>query len=132
MSCDKVCLIHFNDAGGFKIDLTTPITTYRYVENWYYLVMFGFLVLAFLLAKRGGIIKFGLIFYGIGVVLNFLWEANMIIQGVRVYQSGFEFAVQLLFHVLTEFGPFTIIIVLIAEKLRLVDLDKYRDENVAV
>lgn len=114
------------------MDLATPITTYRYVGNWYYLMMFGFLVLAFLLAKRRGILKFGLILYGIGVVLNFLWEANMILQGIRVYQSGFEFAVQLLFHVLTEFGPFTLIIVLIAEKLNLVDLSEYRDKYVAV
>ena len=114
------------------MDLTTPITTYRYVGNWYYLMMFGFLILAFLLAKKRGIIKFGLILYGTGVALNFLWELNMIIQGVRVYQSSFGFAMQLLFQVLTEFGPFTIIIVLIAERLKLVDLDRYRDKDVAV
>lgn len=111
------------------MDLITPITTYRYVGNWYYLMMFGFLVLAFFLANKKGILRFGFVLYVTGVVLNFLWEVNMIIQGARIYQSSFEFTLQLLFQVLTEFGPFVIIIALIADWLKILDLSDYRDKN---
>lgn len=55
----------------------------------------------------------------------------MILEGARVYHSEFSFILQLAYHTLTEFGPLAIILVLIAEKLKLINLDKYMDKNVA-
>ena len=113
------------------MDIFTPITTYRIVGNWYYVSTFITLVVSFYLLRRRKIIKFGLLLYGVGCFLNFAWELTLILFGFRAYQSSFPFILHLVYHSLTEFAPFMIILVIILEKLGCFNLTQYGDEHVA-
>lgn len=113
------------------MNLLAQITTHRIVGNWYYILTFVFLVLSFYLIRRRKIIRFGLLLYGVGCLLNFAWEMTLILFGFRAYQSTFPFVFQLIYHFLTEFAPFMIILVIILEKLKWLDLTQYGDEYVA-
>ena len=113
------------------MDVFTQLTTHRLVGNWYYVLMFVILVLSFYLIRRRKIIKFGLLLYAVGCLLNFAWELTLILFGFRAYQSSFPFVLQLIYHSLTEFAPFMIILVIILEKFKRLNLTEYGDRYVA-
>jgi len=107
--------------------LIQPITTYRVIGNWFYVGTFVLLILSFYLLIKRRLVKFGILLYGAGSLMNFIWEMILVFGGARAYQSGFPFVAELLYHSITETGPVLVIMVLLLEKFKVINLEKYND-----
>jgi len=109
--------------------LNIALAVHRCVINGFYLIGAVITPVAFYLVWKRKILKFGVLLYLISCLINFLWEASMILAGSRIYVSGLGFYFHLIYHSLTEIGPYVLIFVLLVERLGLISLKRYEDKN---
>jgi hypothetical protein len=106
--------------------LLVESTIKRDFFNSFYVAMFIIMVVAIVLMFRAKLVKFSLLLWFVSAFINLLWEATLYLAGSRQY--NFYAVVELLYHVLTEAGPGLIIMVIAAERLKIIDIKFLHDE----
>jgi hypothetical protein len=96
----------------------------REFYNGFYFVMFIITVISIILMWRTKLIKFSLLLWFVSGFINILWEGSLYLGGSRQYTFG---GAELLYHALTEAGPGLIIMVVTAEKLKLINIKHLHD-----
>ncbi|MEM2899318.1 MAG: hypothetical protein QXT63_00860 [Thermoplasmata archaeon] len=98
----------------------------RNISNTFYFGMAIITIIAVYLMFQQRLVRFSLLLWLISGTIDLLWESYLFFQGQREY-SGIMSAFELLYHAVTEAGPGLIIMVIMAEKLKLLDLTKFRE-----
>lgn len=93
--------------------------------NSFYFAMFIIMVIAIVLMFRAKLVKFSILLWIVAGIINLIWEASLYFGGSRSY--NFYPAAELLYHVLTEAGPGLIIMIITAERLKLIDIKHLHD-----
>ena len=106
--------------------LLTESTIKRDFFNSFYVAMFIIMVIAIVLMFRARLVKFSILLWVTSGTINLLWEATLYLAGSRSY--NFYAVVELLYHVLTEAGPGLIIMIIAAERLKLINIKHLHDE----
>jgi hypothetical protein len=93
--------------------------------NAYYVAMFIIMVVSIIIMFKARLVKFSILMWVVAGLINLLWEASLYLAGSRQY--SFFAVAELLYHVLTEAGPGLIIMVIVAERLKLIDIKHLHD-----
>lgn len=94
--------------------------------NAFYFAMFIITLIAVFVMIRTRLVKFSILLWLTSGIINLIWEASLYLAGSRQY--SFYAVLELSYHVLTEAGPGLIIMVIAAERLKLIDLKHLHDE----
>ncbi|UCH89371.1 MAG: hypothetical protein JSV49_01620 [Thermoplasmata archaeon] len=106
--------------------LLTESTIKRDFYNSFYFAMFIIMCIAIFAMFKAKLVKFSLLLWLVSAIINLLWEASLYLGGSRQY--NFYAVIELLYHVLTEAGPGLIIMVIVAERLKIIDIKQFHDE----
>ncbi len=98
----------------------------RNISNAFYFGMAVITLISIYLMIQQRLVRFSALLWLISGTIDLLWESFLFFQGNREY-SGIMAALELLYHAITEAGPGLIIMVLMAEKLKMVNLDRFRE-----
>ena len=107
--------------------LLVESTIKRDFFNSFYVAMFIIMLVAIFAMFRARLVKFSILLWVVSATINLLWEASLYLAGSRQY--NFYAVVELLYHVLTEAGPGLIIMVVVAERLNIINIKFLHDEE---
>ena len=112
------------------MDWLEPIYIHREFSNAYYVAMLFIVILALYVARRERFWRFSLYLYAVPAFICLVWEAVLFAIGSRTYTGGEAWAVlELMYHALTEAGPGLILMMVIGHKLKIIDLEEFKDDN---
>ena len=97
----------------------------RNLYNYYYVGMAIISFIAIFLAYRTRLLRFSLLLWAFSGLICLIWEASLFFSGIRDY--NYIGIIELLYHALTEAGPGLIIMVITAEKIKMIDLERFRE-----
>lgn len=106
--------------------LFLSITVSRRLSNSYYVIMLIISLIAISIAYKMRYKRFSLNLWLIAGLICLFWEAYLFSIGSRNY--NFHPAFELIYHALTEAGPGLIIMILFADKIKLIDISEYSDD----
>lgn len=112
--------------------LLVVIETHRLMGWWWVLATVTVTILTFVFAWRVKLLNLGIKVWIAGILLDFIWEMALVLTGMRFFTSmlyiGFLGAIlEILLHGATETGSFLLLGVLVIYKLKLINLDAYKD-----
>lgn len=106
--------------------LFQEIDIIRNLQNFYYV---GLAILSFLAvyaAFKERLFRFSMLLWLFSGLICLLWESYLFFTGTRGYNY---FAVaELLYHALTEAGPGLILMLLVGNKLGIIDLSEFQED----
>jgi hypothetical protein len=88
--------------------LVSEIVIERNISNLVYVWSGTCLVLFLFILWRMGLFKRAMIVVWVSFVANIGWEVSLILNDARVYDSGYLFFLELIYHGFTEFAPFVL------------------------
>lgn len=98
---------------------------------WYWNVAtLVLLVVGLVLAWRTGLLKFGCAVLVCGAAMSLLWEVNLYVLGMRLYDNALAELLtpvpEMIYHAFSETGAPLLVGMLGIEKLGIIDLDRFR------
>jgi len=93
----------------------------------FYLFMLFFTIFAVYLAKRYRLLRFSLFLWLSAALIGLAWEVVLFSSGSRHY--SFLSGLELLYHAITEGGPGLIVMAIFADKVGIIDLSEYKEEE---
>ena len=113
--------------------LYTEVIVYRNIFPFWYLATGIVLVTVIILSIVMDLKKFGVLVLIIGAIISAIWEITLFVSGLRAYNNPLAQLIgpipEIIYHSFSEGPATTLLGLLIIYKLRIIDLEKFKDEN---